>query len=459
MRHVLSGVVACIACTATSPYTPGISYTSASSYTPASSYAPPHSTAHATAPGRSADALAAFDGLPNGMVDLPTHRADQAAFDRQEEISSGLGPLYNADSCRDCHENPVAGGGSQTTELRAGHRDAQGTFVFPQVRIGGGSVVVTGRTLINDKAICPGADFPDSDAQEHLPDSENIRALRLAVSVLGDGYVEAVPDALLETIARWQCSQPDLGVCGTPMQVPVLESPGIVAIGRFGWKAEHASLLSFSADAYLNEMGVTNALRPKDVTSLCDGVPDPEDHPDATGYTDLERFARFIRATKAPPRDARLASTAEAQNGSTLFETIGCAVCHAPLLTTAPAGTPMFGGQYRVPQALGNVALHPYSDYLTHDVGTGDGIVLAVPENYGPQFVRMQETFAASANKMRTAPLWGLRTRSRLMHDGQSYTLREAIGRHQNEARNARSAFDALPPQSQELVLTFLRSL
>ena len=94
-----------------------------------------------------------------------------------------------------------------------------------------------------------------------------------------------------------------------------------------------------------------------------------------------------------------------------------------------------------------------------HDVGTGDGIVLAVPEHHGPQFVGMQETFAASANKVRTAPLWGLRTRSRLMHDGLSYTLREAIGRHQGEARGARTAFDALPPESQEHVLAFLRSL
>ena len=442
MRRLLSWVLAGAACTATTPYTPPVS-----------------NAVPLAAPGRSADALAAFDGMPNGMVDLATHRADQIAFDKQEEISSGLGPLYNAHSCRDCHENPVAGGGSQVTELRAGHRDAQGNFVFPEVRIGGGSVVVTNRTLINDKAICPGAEYPDGDAQEHLPDSENIRALRLSVSILGDGYVEAVPDALLEAIARWQCSQPDLGVCGTAMRVPVLESPSAVHIGRFGWKAEHASVLSFAADAYLNEMGVTSALRPTDVTSVCDTVPDPEDHPDATGVTDLERFARFIRATKAPPRDARLAATVEARTGSTLFETIGCAICHAPTLTTSPAGTPLFGGPYRVPEALGSLTLHPYSDYLVHDVGTGDGIVLSVPEHHGPQFVGMQESSRPAPNKVRTAPLWGLRTRSRLMHDGLSYTLREAIGRHQGEARGARTAFDALPPASQEHVLTFLRSL
>lgn len=444
MWRLLSCVLACTACTATAPYAP------------ASTRAPPRAPAPANG---SPDAPAAFDGLPNGMVDLATHRADQEAFDSQEEISEGLGPLYNAHACRDCHENPIAGGGSQVTELRAGHRDEQGAFVFPQVRIGGGSVVVTGRTLINDKAICPGAEFPDGDAQQHLPETENIRALRLSISVLGDGFVEAVPDELLQAISRWQCGQPELGVCGTVMLVPVLESPSTVRVGRFGWKSEHASLLSFSADAYLNEMGVTSPLRPKDVTSLCDTVPDPEDRPDETGATDVDRFARFIRATKAPPRDARLAATAEARNGSTVFESIGCAVCHAPTLTTSPPGTPLFGGAYRVPQALGSRTLHPYSDYLMHDVGTGDGIVLAVPEHHGPQFVEMQASFAESANRIRTAPLWGLRTRSRLMHDGLSFTLREAISRHQGEARAARAAFDALPPASQEQLLSFLRSL
>jgi CxxC motif-containing protein (DUF1111 family) len=411
------------------------------------------------APALTADAPAGFDGLPNGMVDVATHRADQTAFERQFDVSSGLGPLYNADNCRDCHENPVAGGASQVTVVRAGHRDAQGKFAFPAVPIGGGKVVVTGRSLINDKAICPGPEFVDGDAQEHLPESENVRTLRVALSMLGDGFIEAVPDELLQTIAKWQCAQTGLGVCGTAQQVPVLESPKLLRIGRFGWKAEQASVLSFSADAFLNEMGVTNALRPTDVTSHCDTVPDPEDRPDATGYTALERFARFIRATKVPPRDARLAATPEARNGSSLFETIGCAVCHAPTLTTAAAGTPLFGGPYRVPQALGGRTIHPYGDYLLHDVGTGDGIELAVPEHHGPEFDGLQQSFAANVNKLRTAPLWGVRTRTRLMHDGLSPTLREAIARHQNEATFARAAFDRLPPESQEQVLTFLRSL
>jgi CxxC motif-containing protein (DUF1111 family) len=423
-------------------------------------YAPHAATpAPAPAPAGVADAVVGFDGLSNGMVDAATHRADQAEFDEQEEIESGLGPLYNAHSCRDCHENPVAGGSAQVTELRAGHRNAQGEFVFPQVRLGDGVTIVTGRTLINDKAICPGGEFPDLNAQEHLPEGENVRALRLSISLLGDGYVEAVPDELLSAIAQWQCGQPELGVCGLPVKVPVLEAPGVMRIGRFGWKGEQASILSFSADAYLNEMGITSVLRPTDVTTLCDSVADPEDQPDKTGMSDIDRFARFIRATKAPPRDARLAATPAARNGSTHFETIGCAICHAPTLTTHPPGTPLYGGAYRVPAALGSRTLHPYSDYLLHDVGTGDGIPIAVPEHHGPGFSGLQATLAATAFRMRTAPLWGLRTRSRLMHDGASATLREAIARHQHEAEKVRQAFDALPPTSQEELLSFLRSL
>ena len=121
--------------------------------------------------------------------------------------------------------------------------------------------------------------------------------------------------------------------------MPVLEAPGQTAIGRFGWKDQHASLLSFSADAYLNEMGITSRLAPSEVTTLCDTVKDPEDSADDEGVADIDRFARFMRATKAPPRDARLAETADAQKGSRLFDPIGCATCHVRTLETAAAGT------------------------------------------------------------------------------------------------------------------------
>ena len=100
----------------------------------------------------SQEAPAAFDFASNGVVDDATHQADRTAFDAIEDISDGLGPLYNAQSCRECHQNPASSGGSQVAELRAGHRDQQGRFVNPSVPIDGGTVIITGRTLIDRKS-------------------------------------------------------------------------------------------------------------------------------------------------------------------------------------------------------------------------------------------------------------------------------------------------------------------
>src|SRR5512143_959869 len=124
--------------------------------------ASPLGTAGEAPPG-AREAPAAFDGRSNGVVDQATHLADQESFDEVEEAADGLGPVYNAQSCRECHQNPLSGGGSQVAELRAGHRDAQGRFQAPAIPIAGGTVVIRGRTLVNDRAICPSADFPDRE--------------------------------------------------------------------------------------------------------------------------------------------------------------------------------------------------------------------------------------------------------------------------------------------------------
>lgn len=154
--------------------------------------------------------------------------------------------------------------------------------------------------------------------------------------------------------------------------IPVLEANGALRIGRFGWKNQHASLVSFSADAYLNEMGITTPLQPDENTSngrpvtTFDRVRDPEDD-----GLDVEAFAEFMRATKAPPPDEKPG----AQAGSSLFDQVGCAVCHVRTIVTAPPGTMINGGEFEVPQALGDKIIHPFSDFLLHDIGTGDGIV------------------------------------------------------------------------------------
>ena len=367
-----------------------------------------------------------------------TYALDQTKFEQDHDASTGLGPVFNARACVDCHQNPVSGGSSQFTEIRAGHTDKDGNFVAATVTINDGANTIANRSIINDRALIP-------QAQEHIPDAENIRALRAALNTLGDGFVEAVDDNTLRAIARRQIEVSDGRIHGEAVEVPVLEAPGQSRIGRFGWKDQHSSLLSFIGDAYLNEMGVTNRLRPKDVTMIGKITADPEDTPDNLGLADIDHFAQFIRGTKVPPRDAALAATAVSQAGEKIFETIGCATCHVSAIVTAPPGTSINGGAFTVPEALGNKVIHPYGDFLLHDIGTGDGIVQNPPED--------------TVNKLRTVPLWGLRMHPRHMHDLKSLTLEDAIERHGGEAEQERDHFRRLSPAEKQALFTFLNSL
>lgn len=411
------------------------------------------------------EAPTGFDGQTNGMVGQVTHAADLQKFDEVEAIGDGLGPLYNAQSCRECHQSPASGGVSQMAELRVGHRGTHGIFENPSIPVDDGKTIITGRTLVNDRAICPNAQFPDIQLQERAPETETIQTRRLALNLLGDGYVEAVPDQTLLDIARNQCRSTHRRICGQALYVPILEAPGKTGVGRFGWKDQQASLLSFSGDAYLNEMGITNKLFPDEITNLCNTVSEPNDKPGLDGLEDIDHFVRFIRAAKAPPRDAALAATPVAEEGSRLFNKIGCNVCHVRTLVTAPAGTVIDGGTFTVPAALGDKTIHPFSDFLLHNVGTGDGIAVAMQEHYGAASMkRIWENFTYKslqdvANKLRTAPLWGLRTHSRLMHDGESLTLTDAILRHAGEAAKITDKFKRLKPKEKEALLAFLRSL
>ena len=431
------------------------------------------------------EAPSGFDNqtIDPAFVPQDVHAEDQTAFDSVEQAEKdGLGPIYNAQACRECHQNPTSGGVSQVTELRVGHLGPGGRFENPSVPINGGQEVITGRTLINDRAICP-------EIQERAPQTETIRTRRLSLNTLGDGFIEAVADETLLSIRKDQCRSTHGKICGQALRVPVLEAEGETAVGRFGWKDQHASLLSFSADAYLNEMGITNRLLPNEVTLICNpkSVTEPNDQPDPNDHTeDIDHFARFMRASKVPPRDEKLAATPEAQRGSKLFEHIGCAKCHVSTLTTAKAGTKVNGGHFTVPDALGEKTFHPFSDFLLHDVGTGDGIAIAIVEHYGvpAESIRALYKSKQSApvsfsevdkimnrrgfsykaihdgrNKIRTAPLWGLRTHSRLMHDGDSVRLRDAIVRHKGEAQGVTERFRRLTPKEQRDLLIFLTSL
>jgi CxxC motif-containing protein (DUF1111 family) len=382
-----------------------------------------------TVEGQSAtEAPAAFDNLTNGFLTQAAFDAARATFEERDEIADGLGPVYNAQSCSECHQSPVTGAISQIAELRAGHRDGSGNFVD-----------APGGSLINDRSI-------NAQFQERVPGAEDVRTLRVSTNTLGGGFVEAINSNTLVAIANAQPGQSGGQIAGQFIQVPVLEAPGNIRGGRFGWKNQHASLLSFSADAYLNEVGITSRLAATENTSLgrsvasIDTVPDPEDT-----ENDIDTFAAFMRSTKAVPRDTALAATADAVAGSQLFNQIGCNICHVTSITTSTTGTVINGGAFTVPAALGNKIIHPYGDFLLHDIGTGDGIV----QNGGQ----------STANRLRTMPLWGTRTRDRHMHDGLSLTFTDAILRHAGEATGVTNSFRSLSATQRNQIVVFLQSL
>jgi len=386
----------------------------------------PESAATVT-PRAVTEAPAAFDGLTNGFSTQAQMDAAADNFREQEQIADGLGPVYNAQSCGECHQNPVTGAASQISEFRNGHFDGT-NFIDPP-----------GGSLNNDRTI-------NAAIQERILAGQEVRTFRITTSILGDGFVEAIDSNTLQTISL---NQP-AGMQGQLIQVPVSEAAGQIRAGRFGWKNQHASLVSFAADAYLNEMGITSPLQPTENTSngvsvaAFDTVPDPEDTGGAFG-TDIDAFVLFMRSTKAPPRDTVAAATASAQNGSALFDSIGCGICHVRNINTAPAGSVINGGKFTVPAALGDKTIHPFSDFLLHDVGTGDGIV----QNGGQ----------STRNKVRTPPLWGLRVRPRLMHDGATVSRTDAILRHFGEANPVINNFLSLSTSQRNDVVNFLNSL
>lgn len=353
-------------------------------------------------------------------------------FSERESIEDGLGPTFNDTGCVECHQFTEPGAFAQQMEFRAG-RVVNGNFVDNP-----------GGNLIHARAT-------DSDIVEHIDTAQTVKAFRLVLSTLGDGFVECIANGTLQNNVN---SQP-AAQRGTLTNVPVVEANGTLRVGRFGWKAQHASLQSFSGDAYLNEMGITNPFdgsggTTENPASTAEGVRnvtfpspfDPVEDPEDDGL-DVIAFADFMAATRAPGRQNPI--PAAANRGESLFRQVGCEVCHTDTFTTAAPGTSINGGAFRVPPALGNKRIHPFSDFALHNIGTGDGVV--------------QNAGQGSANQIRTSALWGVRARNRLMHDGLTVTIFDAIQRHAGQATSARNAFNNLSGGSRADVIAFVLSL
>ena len=362
-------------------------------------------------------------------------------FSERETIEDGLGPTYNDVGCVECHQSVDVGAFGQQMEFRAGHI-TNGAFVD-----------APGGQLIHARAT-------DSDIVEHISTAETVKAFRVTLSTLGDGFIEALSNTALQNNVA---AQP-LAQRGTLTAVPVTEAGNALRIGRFGWKAQQASLVSFSGDAYLNEMGITNPFdgfggrsssaadagtheNPASTAegvinvtfpSAFDPVADPEDDGD-----DVLAFADFMAATRAPGRQNPIPAAAAA--GDSLFNAVGCAVCHTRTFVTAAPGTLINGGAFTVPAALGNKIIHPFSDFALHNVGTGDGIV--------------QNAGQSSANQIRTPPLWGIRARNRFMHEGLNVTIFDTIQLHAGQATTSRNNFNSLTITQQNNLIAFVLSL
>ena len=374
-----------------------------------------------------AAAWAQQSGLPGSPMqgltsrELELFRVGREDFLEVETAEDGLGPMFNGTSCAQCHNIPSIGGTGTMVETRAGYRDENGRFHAPP-----------GGTIMHLFSV------PPHDCQISIYEEANVVAHRISIPLFGVGLVEAIADETILALADPEDKNGD-GIRGRAAIVTDLVS-GKKRVGRFGWKAQHATLLTFAADAYLNEMGITNDLftaeafknvHEEKLASTCLAVLKNEDIRDRrTGRRGIDNFESFLKFL-APP--ARGPITAAVARGESIFNEIGCASCHVPQLMTGQNPNALFD---RMPVAL-------FSDLLLHDIGTGDDI----------------EQEDAKGNEIRTPALWGLRFRRPLLHDGSAPSIERAIERHGGEAASVTSRYSRGPAADKAELLAFLKSL
>jgi CxxC motif-containing protein (DUF1111 family) len=409
-------------------------------------------------------AITAVAGDPLPGTDPTEFAAAKAAFEVVDGPEEGLGPIFNEKGCAICHSLGATGGAGVQIERRFG-KVANG--VFNTLSNEGGSL----RQLFSLGSFTgKGGVACNVPVEVEPPDATVHNIGRLTTPLFGAGLIEAIPDSVIAANAQNQGAAVRGIVSNVKVLLPSPNQPTAINtthVGRFGWKAGIATLAQFAADAYLNEMGVTTQHCIGGVSNLtfaheskpngvavpvgCDdlvpssgiaGIPAETDEvvgTCATGQTELQEdvddfttFMTFLAPAPRLPIDPNINL-----QGGTVFSRIGCADCHLLKDYVTPAN-PVNG----VP---GNFTFRPRSDFLLHNIGTGDGI-----GNTGDS--------VATTQLLRTAPLWGLHHRTKLMHDGASTTIEGAIARHGGQASAARSAFNALSTSDRNAMLTAMKS-
>ena len=347
--------------------------------------------------------------------ELDRFNRGREVFERAFTPETGLGPLFNANACGECHEDPVTGGAGDEVENHIALLRSDG-FCDP-LADQGGPVLQLFATPALKAAL--GID------KEPVPDGV-VRALRTTPDLLGFGLLDAVPERTILALADPDDRNRD-GVSGRPNRF----FDG--RLGRFGRKALVPTLAEFNAGAFVFEQGITTPAIPSEESIGGQAIPpgvDPVAEPELS-QSDLDLANDFVRFL-APP--VRLPLDHEGELGRIVFGSIGCASCHVPSLSTGPN---------RV-RALSDRTVEAYTDLLLHDMGAERGDIclgLALPQEF------------------RTEPLMGLRLAHSFMHDGKAKSIEEAIRLHSGEATGARNRFARLSPARRAAVLKFLESL
>jgi len=349
----------------------------------------------------------------------------RAVFSTVFTPQTGLGPLFNSVGCANCHEQPVVGGGGNNDPAEGGedveiHATAfhAGTAQCDDLAAVGGPVI--------QKQLTPAfADYTHLTS-EPIPAAATDSGHRTTPDLFGFGLLDAVPDA--EILARADpFDRNGDGISGRPNRT----ADG--RLGRFGRKAQVATLREFNTDAFVMEMGVTNPGNQTEQTIGGEPLPagiDPLPEPEITA-AQFDATDAFVRFLAPPPRaPAGLAGLL----GEAVFRRIGCASCHVPVLVT---------GYNRNP-ALRFQAVPAFTDLLLHDMGP-DLADICLGQ--------------ALPSEFRTEPLMGLRFATAFLHDGRATTIRQAIELHGGEGLGARNRFLRLSDFERAVLMRFLRSL
>jgi hypothetical protein len=308
----------------------------------------------------------------------------------------GLGPLFNGVSCKSCHDSPVVGGMGISPESFVVRVAKIHDGRFDDFEGRGGPIA---RLFVVD-----GCDLPTG-----VPPFANATSRRSAMTLRGTSLLDFVSNSQILAV---QASQPE-AVRGRQNILPDGRP------GRFGWKAQTATLVEFMGEALRDEMGLTNPIQLRDLVRGC-GANSHRQEADGVALTALVAFLN----TLDPPSPS---GTCLSSPGAAVFSSIGCAVCH----------TPSFNGPGKVIRA--------YTDLLLHDMG--------------PNLADGFEQHSATGSEFRTAPLWRVSDRAHFLHDGRATTVVDAINAHGGQATAAAAAFRALSPADREALLVFLGCL